>query len=390
MKYLTVIFVLLLSYNSFSQTTGSEFNAFLLPQGYGIKLLNSSGNSSIFNDVSNLGFMNPASISEFENYSFGISYQVSSSIDDAWILGIGSSRVYNFYPQSFGGIVQWNDFTFGLGFGQKYNGSPEFGPLFVTSIQDPDGTGEFITPIQETVIHNYSFSAAYSLTELLDIFNNLSFGFRFMLNRFNRYEELGPVTANATDYSASFAFGLNSEFQLDDVRKLSLGISYETKTNYKAEIEVDANLLVQPDFDPIRPLNYIQIIPVLISSTPAEMKLDIAVDVTQKLMFLTNLTSVFWEAESNNLKNQIEISASALYKINNTFTPGLGLYYSDYNYKEPFFKDLSNAFTAIYIIAGLRINIHNCYVDLSIADSHLLSDEFRKQTIGKLSLGLRF
>lgn len=42
-----------------------------LPQAYGIKSLNSFGTSYIVNEVSNLGLMNPASISGFENYSFG-------------------------------------------------------------------------------------------------------------------------------------------------------------------------------------------------------------------------------------------------------------------------------------------------------------------------------
>ena len=72
--------------------------------------------------------MNPASISEFENYSLGFSYQFNTSIDEAWIADFGTSRVYNFYPQSVGGIVKWNDLTFGLGFGQKYNGTLDIGP----------------------------------------------------------------------------------------------------------------------------------------------------------------------------------------------------------------------------------------------------------------------
>ena len=98
MNKLVLFFVILYSTISYNQTTNNEFPANLPPQGYGIKLLNSSGASSIFNDVSNIGFMNPASYREFENYSLGISYQASTSIDEAWIADIGTSRVYNFYP----------------------------------------------------------------------------------------------------------------------------------------------------------------------------------------------------------------------------------------------------------------------------------------------------
>ena len=146
MNKLVLILILFNSINSFTQTT-EEFNLILFPQGYGLKLLNSSGNSSIFNDVSNIGFMNPASISQFENYSLGISYQVNTNIDEAWIADFGTSRVYNFYPQSFGVIAKWNDFTFGLSFGQKYNGTVDTDPIPVRTVQDPDGTGEYFTVI---------------------------------------------------------------------------------------------------------------------------------------------------------------------------------------------------------------------------------------------------
>ena len=40
-----------------------KLEALIPVQGYGINLLNSKGNSSIDNDISNIGFMNPAAIS---------------------------------------------------------------------------------------------------------------------------------------------------------------------------------------------------------------------------------------------------------------------------------------------------------------------------------------
>jgi hypothetical protein len=38
--------------------------------------------------------------------------------------------------------------------------------------------------------------------------------------------------------------------------------------------------------------------------------------------------------------------------------------------------------------AGFKFNYDNFSVDLAIADSHLFSGDYRKQTIGKLSLGI--
>lgn len=389
MKKLVLFFVLISFVNLFSQTTSHSSNAILFPQGYGIKLLNSSGSSSIFNDVSNIGFMNPSSISGFENYSLGISYQVSSSIEEAWIADFGTSRVYNFYPQSFGGIVKLNAFTFGLGFGQKYNGTLETGPILITTTQNPDGTGEYLEIIQETSIHSYSLSAAYSLKDLFDTSNNLSVGFRFSLNRFQRYDEFGLETVKATDYSPNFAVGLSSDLLLDDVRKLFLGLSYETETSFEADIEFERNPILISDIDPNRPPNYVQVKPALVSQTPVELRFDFAIDATENLKFLTNLTAIFWKTETNNLKDQIEFAVSTVYKINEIFTPSIGFYYSDYKYENKYYSSLNSELSTFFITAGLRLNIQNYYADLAIADSHLFSGDYRKQTIGKLSVGVQ-
>lgn len=386
MKKLVLFFVLISCTISISQSNKSY--AILLPQGYGISLLNSSGTSSIFNDVSNIGFMNPASISGFNNYSFGISYQASTTIDEAWIADLGTGRVYNFYPQSFGGTVKLDNFTFGLGFGQKYNGTLETGPILITTTQDPDGTGEYLDIIQETSIHCYSLSAAYSLKELLDISNDLSFGVKFSLNRFHRYDEFGSEILKATDYSPNFVFGISSVFPLDDVRKLSIGLSFETETSFEADIEFEGSLIVISDIDPNRPPNYVQVKPALVSQTPAELKFDSAIDATQNLKILINLTSVFRKTETNNVKDQFEFSASSAYQINEMFTPSIGFYYSDYKFENNYYSQLNSELNSFFITTGLKMKIEKINLDLAIADSHLFSGDFRKQTIGKLAVGI--
>jgi len=389
MKKLVLVFLILYSTISYNQVTNNEFPANLPPQGYGIKLLNSSGASSIFNDVSNIGFMNPASISEFENYSLGFSYQFSSSIDEAWIADFGTSRVYNFYPQSAGGIVKWNDFTFGLGFGQKYNGTLDMDAIPVTTVEDPDGTGEFFDATQETMIHSYSLSVTYSFKELLQTTNDLSFGIRYSLNRFHRYDEIWHLTGNSTDYNSNIALGLYYKIVLTDNRLISIGAFYESKTDFKAKHETDRNDLIQVHADTS---NYL--IPAEISesyllhSLPDELRFDLAIDVTQNLKFLTNLTSIFWKNDQNFLKDQIEYSGSAVYNLNEMFTTSLGFYYTDYNHEDNRYYRVNGKLNAFFITAGLKFNFKMFYADLAIADSHLFSGDFRKQTIGKLAIGV--
>ena len=118
-----LVLFLALVYSSIALPQNNDTQVIIAPQGFGINLLNSKGNSSIDNDISNIGFMNPASLSNFDNYSLGFSYQFSSSIDEAYIADIGTSRKNDWMPQSAGAIFKLDDFSFGLGFGQKYNGS---------------------------------------------------------------------------------------------------------------------------------------------------------------------------------------------------------------------------------------------------------------------------
>ncbi len=390
--FLLLHFVVISSSLTLAQTNtrdGSTVVSFL-PQGYGIKLLNSSGTSSIVNDVSNLGFMNPASISEFENYSLGFSYQFNTSIDEAWIADFGTSRVYNFYPQSAGGIVKWNDFTFGLGFGQKYNGTLDMDPIPITTVQQPDGTGEFFEVKQESMIHSYSITTSYSFKELLQTSNDLTLGFRYSLNYLDRYDEIWDITGSAIDYSSNIAAGLYYKINFDDQRQLIIGASYESKTYFDAKYEIDngAILLYDPE-----DTNHV-LIPAeqsdsyLLHTLPDELRIDLAFDAASDLKLLANLTSILWETETNFLKDQIEFSFSAVYKINEMFTPSLGFYITDCEYTDYFYSRLNAGLDALFITAGLKFNYNNFSADLAIADSHLFSGDYRKQTICKLSLGI--
>jgi hypothetical protein len=390
--FLVIQFILLSNSEILAQTNTREGPAVVsfLPQGYGIKLLNSSGTSSIFNDVSNIGFMNPASISDFKNYSLGFSYQFNTSIDEAWIADFGTSRVYNFYPQSAGGILKWNDFTFGLGFGQKYNGTLDIDPVEITTIEDPDGTGEFFEVKQETMIHSYSITAAYSFKELLQTSDDITLGFRYSLNYLNRYDEIWDLTGSATDYSSNITAGLDYKINFDDQRQLIIGASYESKTDFDAKYEVENPSIII--YDP-EDTNHV-LIPAeqsdsyLLHNLPDELRIDLAFDAASDIKLLANLTLVFWETQTNSLKDQIEFSASVVYKINEIFTPSLGFYITDCEYTDNFYSRLNAGLDALFITAGLKFNYNNFSADLAIADSHLFSGDYRKQTIAKLSLGI--
>lgn len=95
-----------------------------------------------------------------------------------------------------------------------------------------------------------------------------------------------------------------------------------------------------------------------------------------------------WEADNDYIKNQIEFSASGIYRINDMIAPSFGFYYTDKNFDENFF-DINEKNGALFLIGGLRFNYDIYSADLAIADSHLFSGDYRKQTIGKLAIGVQ-
>ena len=60
-----------------------------------------------------------------------------------------------------------------------------------------------------------------------------------------------------------------------------------------------------------------------------------------------------------------------------------------YNDIDKYFHTDENL-AAIFLTLGSEINVSNLVIDISLADSHLFSGDWRKQTIGKIGAGYGF
>ena len=384
-----LVLFLALVYSSIALPQNNDTQVIIAPQGFGINLLNSKGNSSIDNDISNIGFINPASLSNFDNYSLGFSYQFSSSIDEAYIADIGTSRKNDWMPQSAGAIFKLDDFSFGFGFGQKYNGSLDFDSIPITTSQYPDGTGEFITVEHKTRVQSYSLSASYSFPEVFDETSSLEIGFRYSYNHLKFYEKLWELTIDESDNVGSYAIGLQYSNQISNNRILRIGFSYEIEPDFGTVYEYNNGLIYVYDPDSTgRIPAYINSKYNLVGSVPDKFNLDVSADLTESFRLNAMITGVLWEADNDYIKNQLEFSASGIYRINEMFAPSFGFYYTDKNFDEDFF-DINDKNNALFLIGGLRFNYDIFSADLAIADSHLFGGDFRKQTIGKLAIGVQ-
>ena len=381
-----LIFILALLYSTIVLPQNNDTQAIIAPQGFGINLLNSKGNASIDNDISNIGFMNPAAISNFKNYSLGFSYQYSTSIDEAYIADIGTSRKNDWMPQSAGAVFKLDNFSFGLGFGQKYNGSLDFDSIQITTSQNPDGTGEYYDVEYRTRVQSYSLSASYLFPGIVDESSSLQVGFRYSYNHLIFYENFWEMTIDESNNIGSYAVGLQYTNQISNNRIFRIGFSYEIEPDFEKGSEYQSDLIyANPDSTSAIPVNYKFN---LVGSIPDKFNLDVSADLSESFRLNAMITGVLWEPDNDYIKNQLELSASGIYRINEMFAPSFGFYYTDKNFDEDFF-DVNEKNDALFLIGGLRFNYDIFSADLAIADSHLFSGDFRKQTIGKLAIGVQ-
>jgi len=390
MKVLTAVILIICITNSIPQTIYAnlprEYEIFLIPQGYGIKLLNSKGTSAIINNVSNISALNPASIQQFKDLSFGLSYQFQTDIPSAYAFDIGTSRVYNYLPQSFGGVYKYENFSFGIGIGQRYNGTMDLGKIEITSVADPDGTGEFYEPTYERTLQNFSFATSYNFKDLLTENSDLSIGLRYNFNRLYNYERIGNIHAEGTIFGSNAEIGVFYKTKFEKDKNIFLGVSYSIITELEGEMKYESdNELFDPD--PSDSNFYaIEAQPFTAKARiPDELHFDFGIEATGNLQLNSSIIEIFWNNSAENVRNQIEFSSSVVYSFNLSLKGSFGFYYTDRNYIDDVL-DINGKMDALFFTAGLSFDVSIFNVDLALADSHLYSGEFRKQTIGKIAL----
>jgi len=176
--------VILFNSSGFSQlfpVLGNERidNLTLLPQGYMLPNLSGYGYSKTIGDVSNIGNMNPASLTFYNSISGGISYQYDSKIDEAWIADLGYAKNKYGLPQSAGFVYPYRNIRLGIGFNQKINQSLIEKDEPVRTTEHPEGTGEYFSTIQDFNILSCSFSLAWSVKNRIVKEDKLSIGLRY-------------------------------------------------------------------------------------------------------------------------------------------------------------------------------------------------------------------
>ena len=386
-RIIALIFCFVLTGSAMPQTI--EHNVLLIPQGYTLNLLNGYGNSAILNDVSNISSVNPTALEYFDKIAAGLSYEFESNINNSWIANIGSERMNNLVPQSFGFIYPIENMRIGFSMFQKYNRSILIGPIAVTTINQPDGTGEYFSPEYRTIIYNYSILGSYTIDDFTAN-SRLSLGFRFGLNNLSEYESILQTSFNESINSYDFSIGaLYTSKETNDYYS-SFGLFYQSELKFNKTTKF-TNSNYTPEPDSINGGIYVNINPYfkLIANLPSVLRFDFDISTINNIKMLGSISNVYWSQINNNLRNRLEFSGSIVFSGGKSFIPSIGFLYTDQNYKQDYF-DMTSNLKASFLIAGAVVKFGNVNVNLSLADSHLLSGDWRKETIFKTGVSYSF
>jgi len=385
MKFAPVLLTLILSSNYFAQTYPVVSTLFM-PQGYSINTLNGYGTSRLYNTPSNLNFINPASLNNFERISFGISYELQSRIKNGWIADIGGYSIKDYYPKSGGIVFPFSKLRLALAFGQAYNWQMDLGKIEVTTVEHPDGTGQYISPVYKTKLYNYSLLASLSESNIFAD-DKFSLGIRITENILTQYEEIWINTAEGDASTLNLSIGTVYKYNFNNDKYIETGISYETPVELKGKINMKGNELnhngdtyrhIVQDFS-------------LFGYVPGKICLDYNFNFINGLRILGTFNYNYWKSNFfNNYDDQLEIAGSFVFNLSSKMNASVGYYSTDFNIKkDDYYIRLNDKLKAFYITGGIIFNYDAYYIDLSIADSHILSDEGRKQTIAKFAVSLQ-
>ncbi len=365
-----------------------KHNITFIPQGYPYSNLSGYGNSGLYNNVANIGSMNPAAIFSFDKYEIGISYQFENKLSKSWVLDIPGERFNNSIPQSFGLIIPTESFRFGISLHQKYNRNLIWTDSFsfVTPHARNDEINKFIEPENGTMVNSVLGSASYEINNCEKSLS-IAFGIRGGLSIVQSIEK--RFNEEYSDYLYGSELALGTVLTIKNVNKqiYSLGLSYQFKSHTDKMIERKTDLNNIFDHSSFVPL--IDRIKKIVK-LPSRLNFDFFTKQNDKLSLLGGASIAIFDNTAHTEAKLLDIYGSIISSFNDVVKASIGVIYTETSFQQKNVFKLFNELDALFITMGTEINYSNFNLHLVLADSHIISGKFRKQTIFKTMLSYSF
>jgi len=368
-----------------AQISQQTYSLAYLPQGFVLQNISGIGFNRIARTtISEALISNPALYTDMENIAFGFSYQFETPIDTAWFAGMGHSRHRPELPQSISLIFPFGKVRIGIGANQLFNSQFDYGEVQGTLVWQPGGSWVSMNlhPKKYESIIQYSGGIAYKSNCIGEI-GTMSIGLRY------EHEEL----SNTMDYGADSTDNpsLLEEFDVNlKASNFSFGLTYTITDHFFPLLRLALFRENQIAFNGTMQVSNIET--VLSGYVPQRTHFGILLKPSNRIILTGNFSLVDWEktnAFNGKVANTNEISANIGYELNRTVTTTWGVFSTDHQRTVD-----TNIFgpynmKATYFLFGVQYLSEHVEIDISIADSHLSSDDWRKQSIIKVGVGYK-
>lgn len=211
------------------------------------------------------------------------------------------------------------------------------------------------------MVNAYSLIISFPFENMLLSSDRLSIGANISYNTIDQTENLVNVFSDNYDFSG-FPW--------------SVGLIYDYNTTYNVGLYFEKGNDIKHEFSNG-----------LFLETKFRDKLHIGMKVhpIKNWDIYGNISKNFWNDEKIN--NHFDFSSGLIYKPLANLSASLGFFTDDMDYKQKFYYIVPTSMDALFLTAGVRLNLKKLQIDFLIADSHTYSSKYRKQTILKLAIG---
>ena len=344
-----------------------------IPQGFVLESISSKGfQSSGINHPANMNSVNPAALYAFESLSAGLSYQWDAYKTPNWFADIEHGRIHNAYPQSAGFILPIQRFRFGLGFSQRFNSQLDYGKMEISTIDHPEGSGEFMRLIKNVRIFSYAGNLSYAIKPFASHKNTISIGLQGKYNTlyYNNKMCLNDETVYQEIENRTDNIGWSTGILYDRVGRFQIGFCYEKNSFFHDDFIIDERLIGK-----IR------------EKIPDKMILGLTWYLNHNISLLTEVAKVY---RSNNedlyfLSDSYDISFGISGCVGERITWSLGFLSTPYPHEEA--QEADYRLYGQYLLGGINLRFDHFDIDCTIVTSTMQAGEWRKQITGKMILG---
>lgn len=336
-----------------------------------------------FAAVVTIGSSNPAAMVSFQKFSAAFAYQYDTKISPFILDKLDIQRRTTALPQSLGIVYPYHALRLGAAFNQRYNERTEFKDE-IRTIQHPQGTGEYYSLISNRVIKYAAIMGSYQFRGIFSRSDYFSTGLQANLNFYNEegFFDDRPI-AKISDNSPNFRFGLLYATGADELKNISIGAYFETKTSFSGTLEYEGIQVFQDSVSgngTFRVTGNSEVKAFL----PARLGAGFFVPVSSLFSFAFDFNYTWWSSVNKFYRNTINFNNSFIFNLSGQFSLSAGYY---------FLQDRSQGSTvaqdeALYLNAGMVYRWRMLELHFALADSHLFSGEYRKQTLLKFALGM--